>query len=174
MKKVALNKSVLATLLVATVAFTGPASAHFAINQNQPLGNTSMAQPFGGANVTLPGTDVYKINCLAHASGVKGFSIRVKDNRTTPESSAIISVLVQKGNLAQGAADGIANTSYGPWATVLGGEGEYTITVSKSSSADETYALDGHCDANDGSESNMSLPGSTAVVIEIPLPIQNQ
>ncbi|MEQ1528627.1 MAG: hypothetical protein ABL925_04865, partial [Methylococcales bacterium] len=142
--------------------------------QNQPLGNISMPQPYGAPNITLPGTDVYKIICRPHSSGVRGFSIRVKDNISSPESSAVINVLVQKGNLAQSVTDTIANVAYSPFATVLGGAGEYTIIVSKSSLGNETYALDGSCLANDSTESNIGLPGGQSNISAIPLPIQNQ
>lgn len=146
MKKLVLQRIISTTALLAAMSFTGLASAH--------------TVP-GSLGIKAGAVDVFTTTCSKNAAGATGkFLTKVKG---VTKKGPLVSVKVIKGKLASNTTDKInGDAVYSPDGIIkAGGEGAYTVSVSKTGAGMMNYVLETHCQTAKATHSGQTEPKQT-------------
>lgn len=142
MKLTSLRNALIGVPLVIVAAHADLASAHTLL---EDLG------PAAGA------TDLYKVTCYTIRDGLPTFRLAARIQDRLPKASPLVSVQTFKASKASNTTDltdgpsPVGVSPWSPWTYNNGGNGVYFVLVDKSGPGAESYALETHCEAKNGS-----------------------
>ncbi|MGZ8955932.1 MAG: hypothetical protein ACXW0Q_14790 [Methylovulum sp.] len=141
MKNITIKKAILATSLLAA---SGLVAAH------------DLSGTLGDADLS---TDYYAINCFDDGSGAADrLELQVIDLAPAPTPNPFISAQITKGLVAKNTTDLVdGDTAFSPKRTLIGGAGNYLVTVNKTRKGAESYSISYHCMTSSGAHTGTQL-----------------
>ena len=142
-----IRRTLALTLPLLSVGFTAPAVAH-------DLNFKTL-----GFNTGASATDVWEVGCLNSATLGDSERLVAQIKDLVNNDTNLLSILIYKNGKAISATDNIGgDAGYSPLVSLNGGNGTYTMMVTRSQASFQAYSITYHCESAAGDHTPTTVP----------------